>query len=243
MHNDFKTIIIKRKKINFFLLNSNKFLDFINEHKIAVIINCIGESRKNLDFSKYIESNIKIPTKILSIISNKKIAFINFSSQDEDKVDQFFEERIFPKNNKSNYAISKSIFTKILQKNIFNNYIMNLKIPVIYGDNAPKHMLYGEAVEKYSLNKYFFIKNPYYLNNFINIKVLVKILELLLVKQSFKKKYYYDIVSNNRPETVHSFITFHFPNIKIKMNSSYNKKNMDNRTLITQNNSIMKFFK
>lgn len=243
MHNDFKTIIIKRKKINFFLLNSNKFLDFINEHKIAVIINCIGESRKNLDFSKYIESNIKIPTKILSIISNKKIVFINFSSQDEDKVDKFFEERIFPKNNKSNYAISKSILTKILQKNIFNNYIMNLKIPVIYGDNAPKHMLYGEALEKYSLNKYFFIKNPYYLNNFINIKVLVKILELLLVKQSFKKKYYYDIVSNNKPETVHSFITFHFPKIKIKMNLSYDKKNMNNSTLITKNNSIMKFFK
>lgn len=239
----FKVIVIGRKKISFFLTNPKKFLELIKKNNISVIFNCIGDTRKNLDFSDYIDSNIKIPTKILEIISKTNLTFINFSSQDEDKVKHYFEKKLSPNDNSSNYAISKSIFTKILEKNLFDNYVMNLKIPIIYGHDSPKHMLYGEALEMYSLNKNFIINNPNYLNNFIHIKELVKILELLLNTYILKKKYYYDVISDNKPQKVYDFITNHFPKIKVKMNLNSNKNKIKNYTLITKNKLIINFFK
>ena len=93
-------------------------------------------------------TNIKIPTKILKIIKNKKIVFVNFASQDEDSVIKFFENENYPENSKFNYAISKYIFTIILKNNFFNNYILNLKIPIIFGYKSPKHMLYNLGQRK-----------------------------------------------------------------------------------------------
>lgn len=239
----FRLFIIGRKKINFFLSNKNKFLDLINKSKISIIINCIGNTRKNLDFDEYVDSNIKIPIKFLNIITNTKLIFINFASQDEDKVKDYFENKLLPKNNHINYALSKSILTRILKKNVFNNYIMNLKIPIIYGFDAPKHMLFGEALEMQSLNKHFVINNPNYLNNFIHIGELVKILELLLDSRKFIKKYYYDVISNNKPQKVYDFIKCHFPEIKIKLKIQLKKKKIKNQTLVTKNKSIINFFK
>ena len=243
LNTNYNLNVINKKKINLFLSDSKKFLQYIDKHKIKIIFNCIGNSKKNLDFSEYIEPNIKVPLKILHILANKKITFINFSSQDEDKVDQYFEKKIFPKGNIYNYAISKFIFTKIIKANFYNNYIINFKIPVIYGPNSPKHMLYGEAIEKYSQNKFFLIKNPNYLNNFIHINELVRVIEILLDKKIFKNKYYYETISNNKPQTVYDFISINLPNIKIKLSQKMKKKAILNSTLKTKNKSIIKFFK
>ena len=243
LNTDFNIVVINKKKIKLFLSKSKIFLQYIEKHKIKIIFNCIGNSKKNLDFNEYIEPNIKVPLKILSILANKKITFINFSSQDEDKVDKYFEKKIFPRGNIYNYAISKSIFTKILKKNFYNNFIINFKIPVIYGPNSPKHMLYGESIEKDYQNKFFLIKNPNYLNNFIHINELARVIEILLDKKIFKNKYYYEIISNNKPQTVYDFISTNLPNIKIKLSQKIKKNAILNSTLITKNKSIIKFFK
>ena len=243
LNNEFNLIVINRKKINSLLSSPKIFLQYINRHKIKIIFNCIGNSKKCLDFNDYIEPNIKVPLKILYILSNKKVTFINFSSQDEAKVDKYFEKKKSPRGNIYNYAISKSIFTRILKENFYNNYIINFRIPVIYGSNSPNHMLYGDALEKYTLNKFFLIKNPNYLNNFIHIHELVRVIKILLGKKIFKKKYYYEIISNNKPQTVYDFISTNLPKVKIKVSKKIKENITPNSTLITKNKTIIKFFK
>lgn len=238
----FNKKIFNRKKIIFYLKNEDKFIKYILKTKIKFIINCIGNTKKNLDLSEYIEPNIKIPTKILKIIKNKKIVFVNFASQDEDSVIKFFENKNYPENSKFNYAISKYIFTIILKNNLFNNYILNLKIPIIFGYKSPKHMLYGEAEEKNYYNKYFTIKNPNFYNNFIFMGDFVKLVENYL-KIYKPKKYRFDIISNNKPQKVYDFIKLHFPDLKIKLKSKLKQKIKINKTLKTKNKFIINYFK
>ena len=238
-----KLITLNRNKLVNLIKNESKFLDLIKKKNIKIIINCIGNTKKNLDFNDYIYPNIKIPILILNIKKNKKITFINFASQDEDKVEKYFQSKEITKSNKFNYAVSKNICTKLLQNNYNNNFIMNLKIPIIYGELSPKHMLFGEAEYCNNLNIQFKINNPYYLNNFISIKDLSNILGILINKNLFKKKYYYTEISNNKPETVINFIKNHFPNLKIKLPKNHITKFKDNKTLITNNRVIINYFK
>lgn len=238
----FKTKIINKNKIHHFIKNSNKFSEFLIKSKINIIFNCIGDTRKNMSFKNYINPNIKIPLKILHLISKTNITFINFSSQDEDKVKSIFKKKLFPEYNNYNYAISKYIFTMILKKNLFENYIINLTIPIIYGKKSPKHMLYGEAEECFKRGKKFVIKNPSFLNNFISMQDFVNIIELLILNLLYKKKYCHNVISNNKPQTVRDFVLSKFPNIKID-NKIKKKISVKNKTLITKNKLIIDYFK
>ena len=235
--------IIKRKKLVNLIKSEIKFLDLLKKKNTKIIINCIGNTKKDLDFNSYVNPNIKIPILILNIIKKKKITFINFASQDEDKVEKYFQSKEITISNKLNYAVSKNICTKLLQNNYNNNFIMNLKIPIIYGEYSPVHMLYGEAEQCHKLNKQFKINNPHYLNNFISVRDLSNIIEILIDKNLFKKKYFYADISNNKPEKVINFIKKHFPYLKIILPKKYIGKFQNNKTHTTTNKIIINYFK
>ena len=70
--------------------NYNKYLEkFIIKNGINLIINCVGQTYKNLDLYEYVYPNIILPLKILRWIEGKKILFIHFSSTEEILINSY----------------------------------------------------------------------------------------------------------------------------------------------------------
>ena len=231
-----ETKIFIHKKNTYMKKNYNKYLEkFIIKNGINLIINCVGQTYKNLDLYEYVYPNIILPLKILRWIEGKKILFIHFSSTDEILINSYFISKLRPPKN-LNYGLSKKIISLLLKKNK-NNYIYELMLPSIYGGNFKSKNLYGNLTNKSKT----YVKYPNNITNFINVSDFNNIFWLLISKYNFKKRYKFDYISNNKPKSVKNFIIDEGL-YKFATFNSNQKKIIDN-SIYSNNKNIKDYFK
>jgi len=212
---------------------------FIEEKKIKIIINCIGNTSKNQNFDSYYIPNILLPLKILDLIKNKKILFVNFSSTDETIIKNFLKDQV-PPPKEYNYGLSKKILSIII-KNKTNNYILNIILPVVYGNSIKTKNLYNSIISNNRNRKITFIKFPSNISNFIKITDFCNLLWILINNYNYSKRYLFESISDNNPITVKNFVLKNFKKKYLRFNNRQEK--VLNKSITSNNKLVVNYFK
>jgi len=214
----------------------NKFSELeqkLSPLKIDMIINCATYySTKNdvKTIENLVKTNIIFCSIVLEILNKHVKKFINFGSMMEYSKNNNF----FPKNF---YAITKYFF-QIIEKfyKQKNNKIKfyDLKLYETYGDNDKRKKLIPEIIENYKKNKTTKIISRNLNMNFIHIKSLIKIIDMIIFKKIKENEY---VVKNKKIIKIKNIIE----SINKRLNRKIKVKYLSSKKISVSNTKLKIF--
>ena len=214
----------------------NKFSELeqkLSPLKIDMIINCATYySTKNdvKTIENLVKTNIIFCSIVLEILNKHVKKFINFGSMMEYSKNNNF----FPKNF---YAITKYFF-QIIEKfyKQKNNKIKfyDLKLYETCGDNDKRKKLIPEIIENYKKNKTTKIISRNLNMNFIHIKSLIKIIDMIIFKKIKENEY---VVKNKKIIKIKNIIE----SINKRLNRKIKVKYLSSKKISVSNTKLKIF--
>ena len=214
----------------------NKFSDL--EHKlrtlkIDIIINCATYySTKNdvKTIENLVKTNIIFCSIVLEILNKHIKKFINFGSMMEYSKNNIF----FPRNF---YAITKFFFKTIekfykQKKNKIKFY--DLKLYETYGDNDKRKKLIPEIIKNYKRNKTTKIISRELNMNFVHIKSLIKIINMIIFKKIKENEY---VIKNKKISKIKKIIE----SVNKKLNKKIKVKYLSSKKVRVLNTKLKIF--
>ena len=214
----------------------NKFSEL--EHKlrtlkIDIIINCATYySTKNdvKTIENLVKTNIIFCSIVLEILNKHIKKFINFGSMMEYSKNNIF----FPRNF---YAITKFFFQTIekfyKQKNNKIKFY-DLKLYETYGDNDKRKKLIPEIIKNYKRNKTTKIISRELNMNFVHIKSLIKIINMIIFKKIKEKEY---VIKNKKISKIKKIIE----SVNKKLNKKIKVKYLSSKKVRVLNTKLKIF--
>ena len=214
----------------------NKFSDL--EHKlrtlkIDIIINCATYySTKNdvKTIENLVKTNIIFCSIVLEILNKHIKKFINFGSMMEYSKNNIF----FPRNF---YAITKFFFQTIekfyKQKNNKIKFY-DLKLYETYGDNDKRKKLIPEIIKNYKRNKTTKIISRELNMNFVHIKSLIKIINMIIFKKIKENEY---VIKNKKISKIKKIIE----SVNKKLNKKIKVKYLSSKKVRVLNTKLKIF--
>lgn len=214
----------------------NKFSEL--EHKlrtlkIDIIINCATYySTKNdvKTIENLVKTNIIFCSIVLEILNKHIKKFINFGSMMEYSKNNIF----FPRNF---YAITKFFFQTIekfyKQKNNKIKFY-DLKLYETYGDNDKRKKLIPEIIKNYKRNKTTKIISRELNMNFVHIKSLIKIINMIIFKKIKENEY---VIKNKKISKIKKIIE----SVNKKLNKKIKVKYLSSKKVRVLNTKLKIF--
>ena len=214
----------------------NKFSEL--EHKlrtlkIDIIINCATYySTKNdvKTIENLVKTNIIFCSIVLEILNKHIKKFINFGSMMEYSKNNIF----FPRNF---YEITKFFFQTIekfyKQKNNKIKFY-DLKLYETYGDNDKRKKLIPEIIKNYKRNKTTKIISRELNMNFVHIKSLIKIINMIIFKKIKENEY---VIKNKKISKIKKIIE----SVNKKLNKKIKVKYLSSKKIRVLNTKLKIF--
>lgn len=201
--------------------------------KINTIINCATYySTKNdtKTIENLVQTNIIFCSIVLEALHQKIKKFINFGSMMEYSKNNNF----FPRNF---YAITKFFFQRIerfykLKNNKIKFY--DLKLYETYGDYDNRKKLIPEIIKNYKKNKTTKIISKNLNMNFVHIKSLIKIIDMIIFKEIKENEY---VVKNKKNIRIKKIIEF----VNKKLNKKIKVKYLSSKKIDVLNTKLKTF--
>jgi CDP-3, 6-dideoxy-D-glycero-L-glycero-4-hexulose-4-reductase len=201
--------------------------------KIDIIINCATYySTKNdvKTIENLVKTNIIFCSIVLEILNKHIKKFINFGSMMEYSKNNIF----FPRNF---YAITKFFFQTIekfyKQKNNKIKFY-DLKLYETYGDNDKRKKLIPEIIKNYKRNKTTKIISRELNMNFVHIKSLIKIINMIIFKKIKENEY---VIKNKKISKIKKIID----SVNKKLNKKIKVKYLSSKKVRVLNTKLKIF--
>jgi dTDP-glucose 4,6-dehydratase len=231
-----KKIKVLKKNKNYlpiFYKTFNELEEKLKKIKIDTVINCAAHytgQNNTQNIENLIKTNVIFCSIILEILKKKITKFINFGSMMEYSKGNHFSPKNF-------YAITKHFFKKIEEfyKLKYKNIkFYDLKLYEIYGDKDTRNKLIPTIIKNYKKNKEIKIVSKNLKMNFVYIKSLMKIINMIIFNKIKEGEY---CVKNNRFVEIRKLIS----SLNIKLTKKIKIKYLSTKVDFIVNNKLKKF--